>query len=45
MYEVTITLRVEAKDEIGVEIAIDGALDIVSHLDPAYNVKWEVKDE
>ena len=45
VYEVTITFQVEAEDAIGVEIAIDAALDIVSHLDPAYHVKWEVKDE
>lgn len=41
VYEVTVTFRVEAEDEIAVEIAIDGALDLVSHIDPAYNVKWE----
>jgi len=41
IYEVTVTLRVEAEDDIGVEIAIDAALDIVSHVDPTYNVKWE----
>ena len=40
IYEVTVTLRVEAEDEIDVEIAIDGALDLVSHIDPAYDVKW-----
>ena len=41
MYDVTITLRVEAEDELDVEIKVDSTLDLVSHLDPAYNVAWE----
>ncbi len=46
MYDVTITLRVEAEDELDVEIKVDSTLDLVSHIDPAYGFEMkEVEDE
>ena len=44
MYDIIITLRIEADDEVDVEIKVDSILDLASHVDPAYGFEMEEVD-